>query len=208
MMEMADMIEKEGIRKRYFAWIRSQTVLENPELISRWRSIGLDRVFVGIESFRDDELKAYQKGSTARENEKAIAILKKNEIVVFVAFIVNPSYSLKDFSDLYKALDRYDGCEFSFSVLTPAPGTKLRETVKESMITDTFDFIDGWHTLLPTEVPIKEFYRQFTGLYREGRRHSLSRHFRFTFREILPLIYHSQRLYSAIRNCYKDYKDL
>lgn len=208
MMEMADMIEKEGIRKRYFAWIRSQTVLENPELISRWRSIGLDRVFVGIESFRDDELKAYQKGSTARENEKAIALLKKNEIVVFVAFIVNPSYSLKDFSDLYNALDRYDGCEFSFSVLTPAPGTKLRETVKESMITDTFDFIDGWHTLLPTGLPIKEFYRQFVGLYREGRRHSLSRHFPFTFREILPLIYHSQRLYSAIRNCYKDYKDL
>jgi radical SAM superfamily enzyme YgiQ (UPF0313 family) len=208
MMELADKIERAGIRKRYFAYIRSQTVLENPELISRWRSIGLDRVFVGIESFRDDELREYHKGSTTRRNEMAVDLLKGKGIVVFVAFIVNPSYSLSDFTDLYNTLDRYDGCEFSFSILTPAPGTKLREIVRERMIVDTFDFIDGWHTLLPTKVPIKEFYRQFAGLYREGRRHSLSRHFSLPFREALPVIYRSQRLYAAIRNCYKDYRSL
>lgn len=208
MMEMADLIEKEGIRKRYFAWVRSRTVIENPELISRWHSIGLDRVFVGIESFRDEELRAYRKGSTTRENQKAVDFLKEKGIAVFAAFIVDPSYNLEDFSDLYRSLARYDGCEFSFSVLTPAPGTKLRETLKESLITDTFDFIDGWHTLLPTRLPFKEFYLQFAGLYRQGRRHSLSRHFRLPFKEIFPLIYHSQRLYATIRNCYKDYKDL
>ncbi len=47
--ELAEALEKRGVKKRYFAWARATTILRYPELLRRWKEIGLDGVFVGFE---------------------------------------------------------------------------------------------------------------------------------------------------------------
>ncbi|MCJ7724259.1 MAG: hypothetical protein MUP03_09010, partial [Anaerolineales bacterium] len=40
-----------------------------------WREDGLERVFVGLEFFRDEDLKYVRKNSTSSDNEAAVRIL-------------------------------------------------------------------------------------------------------------------------------------
>ncbi len=205
MLKLADLIEREGIEKRYFGWVRTSTVIAQPELMRRWRSIGLDRVFVGVESFADEALKAYHKGSTVADNKRAVALLQELEIAIVASIIVDPDYSMEDFSRVREAMAEYPDCEFSFSVLSPAPGSLLMKKRKDELTTDNFDLMDGLHTLLPTRLPLKEFYAQFASLFQEARKHSMFRWIRPSFRDLLPLIYRAHRFYAAIRNGYRDH---
>ena len=63
MSNLARLIKQAGIRKRYFLYARSDTIAKYPELLVEWRDIGLERVFVGIEFFRDEDLKFIRKKS-------------------------------------------------------------------------------------------------------------------------------------------------
>jgi len=45
---LAELIREAGIKKRYFLYGRSDTIVRNPELIKLWKDIGLERIFVGL----------------------------------------------------------------------------------------------------------------------------------------------------------------
>jgi hypothetical protein len=50
-------------------------------------------------------------------------------------------------------------------VLTPLPGTDLAQEVEAQLLTRNYDFFDLLHTVLPTELPLKDFYRELSRLY-------------------------------------------
>lgn len=76
MKTLASLIKEAGIKKHYFLYGRSDTIATHPDLIETWKEVGLQRVFVGLEFFRDDDLKEVRKGSTIKNNIEAIRILK------------------------------------------------------------------------------------------------------------------------------------
>ncbi len=127
------------------------------------------RVFVGLEFFRDSDLKSINKGTTAEKNEKALRILKNLDIGIWPMFIVRPEFERKDFADLRRRCLGLDLDFIGFSVLTPLPGTGLYEDVKERLITSNYDYFDFFHTQLPTKLPLGEFYRELIGLYKGSR---------------------------------------
>jgi hypothetical protein len=51
-----------------------------------------------------------------------------------------------------------------FSVLTPLPGTDLWDETEESLQTRDWELFDIAHAVLPTKLPLDEFYRQYAGL--------------------------------------------
>jgi len=206
MMKLADAIEQAGIQKRYYGWIRTSTVLEHPELLERWRSIGLDRLFIGVESFNDDDLEAYRKGSTTDDNKQAIAFLQKLEVAVLASVIIDPAYGKEDFARVRRQMAEYPDTEQTFSVLTPAPGSIMTKKMKDLITTDNFDLVDGWHTLLPTGLSLEDFYDEFSQLFSEARKYSMFRWMRPPMNELLPLIYRSKRMVSAIRHGYRDHR--
>lgn len=166
---LANLIQRVGIKKRYFLYGRSDTVAKHPELMEQWKKIGLERVFVGLEFMRDGDLKLIRKGSTAENNKMAIKVLKSLGIDIFPTLIVRPEFSHDDFSDLRNYCLDLDLNFIGFPVLTPLPGTDLYHEVKDRLLTSNYDYFDFFHTLLPTTLPMGDFYRELTTLYKRSR---------------------------------------
>jgi hypothetical protein len=55
-----------------------------------------------------------------------------------------------------------------FPVLTPLPGTNFYEETKNQLITNNYDLWDLTHTVLPTRLPLKDFYRAYRRLIRRS----------------------------------------
>ena len=53
-----------------------------------------------------------------------------------------------------------------FSVLTPLPGTDLWDTAKDSVTTHDWEMYDIVHAVLPTTLPLDEFYEEYSALWR------------------------------------------
>jgi hypothetical protein len=55
-----------------------------------------------------------------------------------------------------------------FSILTPLPGTDLWDTASRNVTTHNWEMYDIVHAVLPTKLPIEEFYEQYSGLWRHA----------------------------------------
>ena len=208
MRTLAELIKEAGIKKKYFLYGRSDTIARHPELLELWKDIGLERVFVGLEFFRDDDLKYIKKGSTIRQNEEAVKILQALDIEIYASFIVRPEFHRSDFRQ-FRQYCRRMGLNFAtFSVLTPLPGTDFYEEVKDRLITHNYDYFDFIHTLLPTSLPLKEFYKEMYYLYKKAIpvSKSISVLKRFPLRDIPMIIRRSNKVLRQIRDAYKDYE--
>jgi radical SAM superfamily enzyme YgiQ (UPF0313 family) len=209
MKTLATRIKEAGIRKRYFLYGRSDTIARNPELLEMWKEIGLERVFVGLEFFRDEDLQYIKKGSTIGDNEQAVRILQDLDISVYASLIVRPEFDRDDFAAL-RQYCRDLGLTFAtFAVLTPLPGTDFYEEVEAQLITHNYDLFDFIHTLLPTALPLKDFYAEYARLFRSAipLSKSVSVLRKFPWREIPPTLAKSLRTERRVRKLYLDYGD-
>ncbi len=207
MKNLADLIIQAGLGKRFFLYGRSDTIVKYPGLIERWKEAGLERVFVGLESFRDRDLKQIRKGSTVENNGKAIQMLKGLGIDIFPTFIVQPDFDRQDFRDLRKYCLQLSLPFIGFTVLTPLPGTELYHDVKDSLVASSYDYFDFFHALLPTKLPLKDFYEEFALLYRRSR--SLKNRIRLMrkhrLRELPALFKAYGQLMNRLANLERDY---
>lgn len=207
MKTLAKLIKAAGIKKRYFLYGRSDTIVKHPELITIWKEIGLERVFVGLEFFKDEDLEYINKGSTVENNKEAIRILQSNDIEIYASFMIRPDFTKEDFKDFKKYCRSLDLSFPTFSVLTPLPGTDFYEEVKGKLITKNYDLFDFIHTLLPTKLPLDEFFDNLNFLYMNAKSpiKALSFMMKYPLKEIPGLIALFLRFSRQVRNAYKDY---
>jgi radical SAM superfamily enzyme YgiQ (UPF0313 family) len=207
MMTLAGLIAESGIRKRYFLYGRSDTIARSPDLLEAWRKIGLTRVFVGLEFFRDGDLEYVGKKSTVSDNENAIRILHDLDIDIYASFVLRPEFEMRDFRELRRYCRSLRLSYPTFAVLTPLPGTDLYEEVKDDLITDNYDYFDFIHTLLPTRSTLKEFYRNYAWLVNTvlTPREKISFLRRFPAKQLGPMLGRSIRIQRRVRDAWKDY---
>ncbi len=93
-------VKERNIKKIYKLISRSDTIVRHPDIIEKWKEIGMELMLIGIESFRDEELEAMNKRSSVYINEEAIRILHENDVTVVAQIIVNPNYTKEDFDAL------------------------------------------------------------------------------------------------------------
>lgn len=207
MKGLAKQIGEAGLKKRYFLYGRSDTIARNPELLETWKNVGLERVFVGFEFFRNEDLEFIQKRSTVEDNTKAVTILQNLDIDIYASFIVRPEFTREDFLRFREYCRGLNLTFASFAVLTPLPGTDFYAQVRDRMITHDYDLFDFIHTLMPTTLPLKEFYEQYYQLYRKyislGNGMKLMK--KFPIRRWPRVFERSFHWYSHLRNAYKDY---
>lgn len=158
-------IREAGINKNYQIQARSDTIVKHPDLIKEWVDIGLKTVFIGFESFTQEGLEALQKQNSVQSNEEAISIIRKLGIGVMSSFIVNPDYNERDFAAFRKYLKHKKPPLPVFWVLTPIPGTVMYEERRHELTSENYELFDGLHSVLPTRLRLRKFYRQLFSLY-------------------------------------------
>ncbi len=207
MKKLAHLIEQAELDKRYFLYGRSDTVARHPDLLEMWRDVGLERLFVGFESFRKEDLEYVNKASTVEDNEAAARILNDLGIDIYASFIVRPDFDKEDFAAMRRYCRQLELKFASFAVLTPLPGTDLYDEVKDEMLTHDTRFFDFLHTLLPTRLPLKEFYEELNHLYMSAIPPSKGLAFlaKYPLRELPGTLVKSYRAYQGVRNAWRDY---
>lgn len=167
MLELANLIVKNNIQKKFHMYVRTDTVVKNPNLFEAWGKAGLDSVLIGMESIFDDELlNCYNKKIDQQMALKSLEILHANGIEVRANFIIRPTYGKKEFEQIKKYIEGNNIDRPTFSVLTPFFGTEEYDNVKDQMIIEKFEFFDCYHTFLDTKLPLKDFYAEFAELFR------------------------------------------
>jgi radical SAM superfamily enzyme YgiQ (UPF0313 family) len=207
MRRLAELIRKSGIRKRYFLYGRSDTVARHPDLVALWRDIGLERVFVGLEFFRDSDLEYINKGSNMGDNVQAVRILQDLGIDIYASFIVRPDFSEEDFTAFRRFCRSINLSFASFAVLTPLPGTDLYREVEDRLLTRKPEFFDFTHTVLPTKLPLEEFYEQYYRLYTRTipMRNFLRFMAKYRLKDVPASLAKFQRWSKRLRNLHRDY---
>jgi radical SAM superfamily enzyme YgiQ (UPF0313 family) len=165
---LADEIKRRGIKKRYEVYGRVDTIVRHPDLVEKWRDVGMQLLLVGLEACNDQALEEMRKRTTTEMNRKAIEICRANDVELAAYLIVDPAFDHEDFRRLSGYVEENNLTHPVFTILSPFPGTDLYNTVKETLITERFELIDFFHTVLPTKLPLDEFYEEFLGLYRRA----------------------------------------
>lgn len=205
--EIARLLLARGIRKHYFSWARSDTIVKHPGLFRLWRQAGLNAVYVGIEALNDAALEDYHKKTTVAVHREAVRLLHGMDITLHANFLVNPDFSEEDFSRLEKDMLTVTPAEISFTVLSPSPGTDDWAANRNRFICDPFRFYDCMHTILPTRLPLPRFYARFGRLVNLAMRHNPMRA-KWIFpppREWLTAIVRGARYIRAMYAIHRDY---
>ncbi len=164
--KIGELLKKEKIYKHYTIQARSDTIVSHPELISQWKELGLSNIFIGFESVDDDKLNSINKSNSSLNNEKAYYIAKKNDVSVTASFMVSPDFTKLDFKKLIDFVKRLKIGIPLFSILTPLPGTKLYNELKDKLIVKNYSYYDLLHPVLETFLSKDDFFYEFSNLYK------------------------------------------
>lgn len=185
-VKISDEIKERGLKMKLSCMSRVDTILKNPEMVKKMADSGCEAVFLGIESANQVVLDNYNKRITVAMVKKAFKILRENGIGIVGSFIIGNLMETKEM--IMKTINfakELDPDTAQFSILTPFPGTKLWNEVKDKIINRNLEFYDGAHAVMKTkflepeelEELLSKAYREF---YLRPRR--ILRELRYMFR--------------------------
>jgi hopanoid C-3 methylase HpnR len=158
-MRIGEMIARKGIRKQYYLETRGDILLRNKEVFQFWRKIGLEYMFLGIEAIDEEGLKQFRKRVSLSKNFEALEFARSLGISVAINIIADPSWDRERFKVIR------DWCMeipeiVNISVNTPYPGTESWRTELRNINTRDYRLFDIQHAVMPTRLPLAEFYRE------------------------------------------------
>ena len=108
------------------------------------RKAGFDCVFVGMENMSSRSLAYYKKGNILDYTKRAVKFLKENRIIIYAGLVQGMEEDREeDFKQNIEYLIHSDADAAVGQILTPYPGTELREELlQKGLITNQ----DNWET--------------------------------------------------------------
>ncbi len=163
--ELFDRIKEEGIEKEYIMDIRADTAVKYPWLIEKLAKAGLKVVICGFESFREEELKNYNKNSPAALIHQAIDIFHDNGILLRGNYVVPNDYDEDDFKALSDYANSHRVTYAGYTILTPLPGTTFYNEIKDQIIDHDYSKYNFFNCVLETRLPLEDFYENVGKLW-------------------------------------------
>ncbi|HJU16529.1 MAG TPA: hopanoid C-3 methylase HpnR [Stellaceae bacterium] len=158
-MALGEAIARAGIRKNYYLETRGDVLLRHKEVFRFWKSLGLDYMFLGLEAIDEEGLRAYRKRVSLDRNFEALEFARSLGMTVAINLIADPDWDRERFRVV-----REWGAELpeivNLSVNTPYPGTESWVTEHRRLATRDYRLFDIQHTVLPTRLPLAEFYQE------------------------------------------------
>ena len=165
---LATAIQQANIRKHFLVDVRSDTVVNHPELLKQWKEAGLRAVIIGFEEISDKRLTMFKKANKVATNNEAINILHDMGITIVGDFIVAPEYDETDFDRLENYIESNHIDLPMATILTPLPGTDLYSHYKDNISESNLDYYTLTNAVIPTGLPEQRFYRRYSELIKKG----------------------------------------
>ena len=156
-IEIAEAIIRAGIRKQYYLETRGDVLLRNKAVFHLWRKLGLQYMFIGLEAIDEEGLRKHRKRVSLGRNFEALEFARSLGIMIAVNLIADPDWDHERFR-----IVREWGVELpeviNISVNTPYPGTESWATQGSEVASRDYRLYDIQHAVLPTRLPLAEFY--------------------------------------------------
>jgi hopanoid C-3 methylase len=157
--QIAAQLERRRIRKQYYLETRCDVLLRNTEVFRRWRRLGLNYMFLGLEALDEDGLKQFRKRTTPKVNSKALEVARSLDMSVAINIIADPDWDEARFAfvrDWAMSVPEI----VNITVQTPYPGTETWLTEARRLTTLDYRLFDVQHAVLPTRLPLHQFYAE------------------------------------------------
>jgi radical SAM superfamily enzyme YgiQ (UPF0313 family) len=145
--------------------IRTDTAVRNPKLIEKLAKNGLKIVICGFESFREEELKRYNKSADAKLIHESIDIFHQNDISLRGNYVIPNDYSEDDFKALSDYTSSHKVTYAGYTILTPMPGTPFYNEVEDQIIDFDLTKYNFFNSVLKTKLPLEKFYENVGKLW-------------------------------------------
>src|SRR5262249_61070637 len=153
-------IARKGICKKFYLETRGVVLRRNKEAFQFWKKIGLTYIFLGIEALDEDGLRKFRKRIPLGRNFEALDFARSLGIPAAINIIADPDWDEDRFRVVRDwCMDVPEGVNISIN--TPYPGTETWLTEQRRLQTRDYRLFDIQHAVLPTKLPLDEFYREF-----------------------------------------------
>ncbi|AMV46843.1 hopanoid C-3 methylase HpnR [Paraburkholderia caribensis] len=152
-------VERRGIRKKYYLETRGDVLLRNKEVFEYWRTLGLQYMFIGLEAVDAEGLKAFRKRIDVDKNFEALAFARSLGITVAINLIADPDWDHERFETIRQWCLEIPEI-VNISVTTPYPGTEIWLREQRRLTSLDYRLYDIQHAVLPTKLPLAEFYAE------------------------------------------------
>jgi hopanoid C-3 methylase HpnR len=152
-------IERRRIHKRYYLETRGDVLLRNKEVFQYWRRLGLEYMFLGIESIDEAGLEAHRKRVKLSTNFEALEFARSLGMTVAINIIADTDWDEARFRVIREWASSIPEI-VNISVNTPYPGTETFLQEGRKLATRDYRLFDIQHAVLPTRMPLDRFYAQ------------------------------------------------
>jgi hopanoid C-3 methylase HpnR len=157
--EIARQLERRNIRKQYYLETRCDVLLRNEEVFRRWKRLGLNYMFLGLEALDEEGLTAFRKKTTPAINNKALEVARTIGLSVAINIIADPDWDEARFAFVREWAMSVPEI-VNITVQTPYPGTETWLTESRRLTTLDYRLFDVQHAVLPTRLPLHRFYEE------------------------------------------------
>ena len=164
-LAIGEAIARRGIQKRFYAETRGDVLLRNKEVFRLWRRNGLYLLFLGIEAIDEDGLRQFRKRVSHSKNFEALEFARELDFNVALNIIADPSWDRDRFRLLREWCMEIPEI-VNVSVNTPYPGTETWLTEARRLTSRDYRLFDIQHAVLPTKLPLHEFYEELVATQR------------------------------------------
>ncbi len=134
-------------------------LLRNRDVFRRWRDLGLTYMFLGLEAIDAERLKLFRKRVSLDDSFAALEFARSLGVNVALNIIADPSWDRDRFATL-RAWCMEIPEMVNISVTTPYPGTEIWPQQEAQLTTRDYRLFDIQHAVLPTTLPLAEFYAE------------------------------------------------
>jgi hopanoid C-3 methylase HpnR len=158
-MAIGEAVARRNVRKQYYLETRADVLLRNKEVFRFWRKLGLSYMFIGLEAIDDEGLRQFRKRVSMDHNFEALEFARSLGIMVAINIIADPAWDRARFEVVRQwCLEMPE--IVNISVRTPYPGTEIWHSESQGLTTRDYRLFDIQHAVLPTTLPLPEFYAE------------------------------------------------
>jgi anaerobic magnesium-protoporphyrin IX monomethyl ester cyclase len=151
-LAICDEIGRRGLQLKMYIFARVDTV--DPLLLRKLKEAGCAMICFGLESGNQRILDRADKRTTLEKARRAVQLSKEAGISPFGSFILGLPGETRETMEETHSFAQSLGIPYGFHLLSPFPGTRIRERAAEygiRVLTDDWSLYDADHAITETE---------------------------------------------------------